>query len=517
MNSPQNPEAPFNITPGATGMSRRQWLVSCGAAVAASCLCGEAADTPSATSAEDDLVFWSAARLARAIREKAVSSEEVVKAHLRRIEAVNPKLNAIVLLTADSALAEARAADEAQAKGQLKGPLHGVPLTVKDCIDTMNVRTTDATKGYANRVPGKDGVAVARLKAAGAILLGKTNLPELAMAAETDNLVFGRTNNPYDLRRCVAGSSGGEGAIVAAGGSPLGLGSDAGGSIRLPAAFNGIAGLKPSLGRVPIIGHVPVEAIGMGMDVATLGPMARYVADLGLVLPIISGPDGWDPLLVAMPPAEPDKVDLRTLRVAFYTDNGVVPADEETAATVKSAAKVLSDHGVKVEESRPPMIDQTPELFWGTLCTDGGESMRQFLERIGSKEIHPFTKRSLEIASRYAPKSAQATAGLVMRRFGLRWTMQGFMRNYDVLLSPVAPVPATLHGEFQRDIDKNISYTCVHNLTGWPAVSVRAGTSKTGLPIGVQIAAPLFREDLVLAVAQLVESTLGGWKRPTAV
>lgn len=275
----------------APSMSRRQWLAAVGATVAASCVPAEALNGDSAAAAKDELVFWSARRMARAIRERTVSSEECVKAHIQRIETVNPKLNAIVELTAERALSEAREADKALARGEAKGPLHGVPMTVKDSIDTKGVRTTDGTRGYANRVAQGDASTVARMKAAGAILLGKTNLAEAAMAAETDNLVFGRTNNPYNLDRCAAGSSGGEGAIIAAGGSPIGLGSDAGGSIRLPAAFNGIAGLKPTLGQVPLSGHVPMEGVGMGLDVAAIGPMARYVEDLELVLPIIAGPD----------------------------------------------------------------------------------------------------------------------------------------------------------------------------------------------------------------------------------
>jgi amidase len=205
----------------------------------------------------DELIYASATVLAQAIRSKKVSAVEVVNAYLQRIEEVNPTLNAVVQLTADAARAQAREADAAQARGEGKGPLHGVPITIKDMIETAGVICTSGTKGRASCVPPRDATIVARMHAAGAIILGKTNTPELGVAPETDNLVYGRTNNPYDLSRTPGGSSGGEGAITAAGGSPLGLGSDGGGSIRIPAHCCGIVGIKPTSGRVPRTGHFP--------------------------------------------------------------------------------------------------------------------------------------------------------------------------------------------------------------------------------------------------------------------
>ncbi|MFQ5790870.1 MAG: amidase, partial [Acidobacteriota bacterium] len=246
-------------SPGGEGISRRELMAFLGGSV----FCSIPAErtrrkqpAPSTGPPSDPLVFSSAASLARAIRGKKVSSEEVVRACLARIEVVNPHLNAVVTLVAEASLARAREADAALARGELQGPLHGVPMTIKDSLDTAGVITTGGTRGRASFVPTEDATVVARLRAAGAVLLGKTNTPELTLSFETDNDVYGRTNNPYDLTRTPGGSSGGAAAILAAGGSPLDLGSDTGGSIRLPCHFCGIVGMKPTGGRVPRTGHI---------------------------------------------------------------------------------------------------------------------------------------------------------------------------------------------------------------------------------------------------------------------
>src|SRR5690348_6896948 len=231
----------------------------------------------------DNIIFASAATLARAIREKQVSSREVVEAYLQRIEAINPTLNAVVQVRAEAARAEARQADEALARGELRGPLHGVPFTIKDTYDVAGMICTCGTKGRAANVAQQDATAVARLRAAGGIALGLTNVPELLLAYESDNLIYGRTNNPYDLARTPGGSSGGEAATIAAGGSPLGLGTDSGGSIRVPAHFCGVAGLKPTWGRVPLTGLFP-PPFGTSARLRHAGPLARYVEDLALAL-----------------------------------------------------------------------------------------------------------------------------------------------------------------------------------------------------------------------------------------
>src|ERR1700712_2887655 len=280
----------------------------------------------------------SAGELAEAIRSKRLSSKIVVEAHLDRIAKVNPKLNAIVQLTADAARKEADEADAALARGDIKGPLHGVPITIKDTLETTGVICTGGTKGRANYVPKADATAVARLRAAGAIILGKTNVPELAGALETDNLVYGRTNNPYDLARTPGGSSGGEAAIVAAGGSPLGLGTDAGGSIRVPAHFCGLAALKPTSGRIPRTGQFP-RPMGTRNSVFHVSLIARKVDDLALALPIIAGPDFQDYTIVDMPLLDSRAVDVAKLKLAFFDNDGFAPPTAEIAAAVHHAAE----------------------------------------------------------------------------------------------------------------------------------------------------------------------------------
>ena len=259
--------------------------------------------------------------LAAAIQNKAVSVKEVVQAHIDQIAAVNPAINAVVQSTASEALAQAEAADAALANGQKVGPLHGVPFTVKDNIETEGVICGCGTTGLAQNLPTEDAIVVSRIRAAGGILLGKTNLPEVGLGYETDNLLYGRTNNPYDLSRTSGGSSGGEAALIAAGGSPLGLATDGGGSARWPAHCCGIAGIKPTTGRTAKIGHVPPPG-GVINPFWQMSVMARSASDLSLALPLICGPDPRDPSSVLIPFPQLGKVALKNLRVAVFVDNG---------------------------------------------------------------------------------------------------------------------------------------------------------------------------------------------------
>src|SRR2546426_3819020 len=344
----------------------------------------------------DDIIYASATTLARAIRAKEISSAEVVHAYLQRIEAVNPQLNAVVQLRAEAAQAEARAADAALARGQLLGPLHGVPMTIKDSLDTAGVITTGGAKGRATLVPEQDATVVARLRAAGAILLGKTNTPELTLSGETDNLVYGRTNNPYDVSRTPGGSSGGAGAILAAGGSVLDIGSDTGGSIRLPAHFCGIAGIKPTSGRVPRTGHIVPFGMGAVDALTQLGPMARYVEDLILTLPIIAGVDWRDPAIVPMPLGDPKAVNITGLRIAMYTDNGIMSPTPETAAAVRAAATALAEPGASVEEDRPAVLERTADLADSLSGGDGRAWVRRLLRQAGTVEMHPLLRQRFD-------------------------------------------------------------------------------------------------------------------------
>jgi amidase len=343
-------------------------------------------------------------------------------------------------------------------------------------------------------------------------VLGKTNIPDLAIAFESDNLVYGRTNNPYDLSRTPGGSSGGEAAIIAAGGSPLGLGNDAGGSIRLPAHFCGIAGIKPNTGRVRRTGTPP----GPGGAIDTLwqnGPMARFVEDLSLTLPIIAGVDWRDPGIVPMPLGDPRSIDLKSLQVAFHTDNGIVSPTPETVTVVKKAAALLSDAGMAVKEERPKGIEQVYEIFFDLFTADGGAGVQMLLQMAGTAEVHPLMQRLLRLACSHHATSAAEFGGLLFKWDMFRRVMLEFIEKYDVIICPVNAYPALPHGTTFDNLAA-FTYTQTYNLTGWPGAVVRGGTSPEGLPIGVQIVARPWREDVALAVAQYIETALGGWQRP---
>lgn len=461
----------------------------------------------------DDFEFSSAAGMAKAIRARKVSSEEVVGACLRRIERVNPRLNAVVQLVAAEALAEARRADADLARGKVRGPLHGVPVTVKDAFETAGVVAAGGTLGRSSFVPARDATAVARLRSAGAILLGKTNVPELCLAYESDNLVYGRTNNPYDLSRTPGGSSGGEAAIIAAGGSPLGLGSDTAGSIRLPAHFCGIAGIKPTTGLVPATGHFPAP-VWMMEQFSAVGPMARYAEDLALALPVIAGADWRDPAAVPAYPGDLPPVDPGSLRAAFYTGNGIAPPTPETARAVKSAAQALSEAGLSVEEDCPEAAVQSHDLIQDLLGADGGAGLNTALLLAGTAEIHPLTRRLMDSMRPRALSTAEF-GGLMVRWRFFRSAMISFMEKYDVIVCPACACPAMPHGSTSGDEYKPaFSYAVTYNLTGWPCAVVRGGTSPGGLPVGVQVVARPWREDVVLAVARIIEDTLGGFQPP---
>ena len=432
----------------------------------------------------DELCYLSAATLARRIRDRQLSSEEVVQAHLQRIENVNPRLNAVVQLAGEQALKDARAADAALAHGQHFGALHGVPFTVKDWIDAAGLPCTGGDLAFRTRVPAEDATVVARMRQAGAILLGKTNVM-------VENPVYGRTNNPYNLAYSTTGSSSGEAALIAAGGSPLGLGSDSGGSIRQPAHACGIAGLKPTTGRIPLTGHFPfIRALNDPRT--TIGPLARFVEDLALALPILSGVDWKDASVVPMPLADWRQVDAQTLRVAYYTHHAQAEPTHETAEACRRAADVLADMGARVEEVLPPRVEEASQIT------------RQYWQRPESGSPDEW------VADGAARLSSEEVEQHLFTWDRFRRALIGFMAHYDVILTPAAERPATPHGT-----DAGwIPYTLPYSLTGWPCVVVRAGTSPEGLPIGVQIVARPWRDDVALAAAYAIERALGGWQPP---
>jgi amidase len=376
-------------------------------------------------------------------------------------------------------------------------------MTIKDSLDTAGVISTGGTKGREEFVPDSDATVVSRVRGAGAILLGKTNTSELTLSFETSNLVYGLTNNPFDLERSPGGSSGGAAAIIAAGGSPFDIGSDYGGSIRLPSHFCGIAGLKPSTGRVPRTGNIYPFG-GIQDSFQQIGPLARHVDDLALILELIAGPDSIDPGVAPLPWYDKEVVDIGGLRVSFHTDNGIATPTAETRHTVERVARRFESEVNSVEEARPAGVEQTWDLF-PLYLWDGGAAASRLLHEAGTTE----PSRSFEGPALEAVELDE----LVARWYTFRSRMHSFMADYDAIVCPVNATPARMHGPEMDDLT-GFTYTITYNLTGWPSAVVRAGTSPEGLPIGVQIVARPGREDVALALAKFVETEFGGYQRP---
>lgn len=457
----------------------------------------------------------SAIQQANLIRARKVSSLELVQAHIEQISKVNPQINAAVEIFTENALAEARSADKKMASnGSVVGPLHGVPFSIKDSIEVAGTICTAGTVGCAAAPrSAEDATVVARVRNAGAIPLAKTNLPDLLFAFESDNLLFGRTNNPYDGTRTSGGSSGGEAALIAACGSPMGLGSDAAGSVRVPAAFCGIASIKPTSGRLPRTGHFP-PAGGWIERLWQIGPMARHVEDLGLMMRLLVGSDDSDPTVVGMPFGDPAHVDLSKLRVACYADNGYTATDPEVALVIRSAAHALAGLVQAVREDRPEVLACAYDLEMKLLGADGGDSLRRYLEHLGSTELHPLLTGWLDKLEPYRTDLA-GLQGYWAELDRYEAEMFAFLRNYDAILCPAYNQPALPHGASILDQNfRGFSHTMAYNLTGWPAAVVRCGESSSGLPIGVQIVARPWREDVGLAVSYAAEKAFGGWKAP---
>ena len=453
--------------------------------------------------------FGSATQLAKAIRSRQLSSVEVTTAVLERIAAVNPMINAVVQ-RADGVLEAARRADQELAAGRVGGPIHGLPFTIKDSFDTAGIVTTAGTVGWRERVPDTDATVVARLKDAGGILVGKTNTPEFTWSDETDNDVYGRTSNPYDLRRTPGGSSGGPAAIVAAGASPFDIGSDTGDSIRQPAQVCGVAGIKPTSGRVPRTGHWP-SFRGLFQSFTQLGPLARRVEDLELILPILTGPDGIDPYIAPVHLRESRGGDVAGLRVALFTDNGIRTPTPETIASVTAAARSLSEAGAHVEERLPPGHGEAVDVWFDMIRADGYAWLQRLISDAGTPGMGSYDTRGwIDVEP---PWSGDRLTALVERADDIRSRLLTWMDHVDLIVCPAMPQPAILHGG-STDPAFGDSYSDVHNLTGWPAVVVRAGTSPEGLPIGVQLVARPWCEDVALAGARVVEAASGGWQPP---
>jgi Asp-tRNA(Asn)/Glu-tRNA(Gln) amidotransferase A subunit family amidase len=465
------------------------------------------------------LTFLSATEIAAAIRSKEVSPVEVARAHLEGIERLNPRLNAFVDYQPEVVLAQARAAEAAIMRGEEVGPLHGVPLSIKSAIDVAGHRCEAGSRLREGYVAAADAPLVARLRAAGAVILGVTNTPELLMAWESDNLLYGRTNNPWDLTRAAGGSSGGEAAAIAVGLSAGGVGSDGGGSIRVPAHFCGICGLKPTPGRIPSTGHYP-KAGGPFALIGVVGPMARTVEDLRTLFTVMAGWDDGDPSAAPVEVRPIDGVLMRTINIGFFEDDSRTPVTRETRAAVQRAASLFSGRGLHVEPFRPEGLEEARQLWWEFFGRAGGMILEPML-RGRESEVSPILREFLDWTRDGAAHSGETLLKAWLERDALREKILVQMRKYPVLICPTAAIPAFHHGEREWQVDgKTVKYLDAWsycewwNLLGFPAVVIPMGYSEQGLPIGVQIVGRPWEEDLVLAVAAKLDRDRSPWQAP---
>ncbi|MFY9911669.1 MAG: amidase [Candidatus Sulfotelmatobacter sp.] len=467
----------------------------------------------------NDLIFLSAVAMAEQVRARKISPVELVDAHLAQIEKLNPKLNAFVEIDPDRARRSARDAETAIMQGASLGPLHGVPCSVKSSISVAGLRCEAGSRLRAGFVAREDAPLVQRLKNTGAIVLGTTNTPELLMAWETDNLLYGRTNNPWDLERTSGGSSGGEAAAIAAGMSAGGVGSDGGGSIRVPALFSGICGLKPTPGRIPSTGHFPISA-GPFAQIGVVGPMARTIADLKILFEVMQGPDVGDSYTAPVAAKSPNGDEVTKLKIAFFADDSRTPVTRETRAAVSTAAQALSSAGFRVEHFRPPGLEEARELWHKYFVVAGGMLLRPMFKGRES-DMSPIMKDFLQRAAGKPELDADAVLNAWIQRDLLRARFFAEMQNYPILLCPAAAIPAFRHGERRWLVEgKTVdyldawSYAEFFNLLGNPAAVVPVGRSAEGLPIGVQIVGRPWHEEEVLSVAAVLEHQCGAWRKP---
>lgn len=467
-----------------------------------------------------ELTSLTAAQMAAGVRRRKFSPVELVEAHLARIERLNPQLNAFVTVDADGARKSAKEAEAALARGEKLGVLHGVPVTIKSSIDVAGYRCEAGTRLRAGNIPPTDAPVVRRLRDAGAILLGNTNAPEFLMAYETDNPLHGRTNNPWAGDRTPGGSSGGEAAAIAARCSAGGMGSDGGGSIRIPAHFSGICGLKPTPGRIPATGHFPPSA-GPFSSLGVVGPMARTAGDLALFFEILAGPDTGDANAAPVPVRWPGEAELRRYHVGYFEDDGRVPVTAETRAAVRAAADALRGQEFEVDAYRPAALEDARRLWW-TLFGPAGSFVLGPMLTGREAEMGPILRDFMEKTAAEAPLTLENFMGTLLERDEVRMRFLAQMDVYPVLLCPACAVPAFRHRERSWTVDGRtveyldaMSYSQWFNLLGNPAVVVPVGRSPEGLPIGVQVVGRPHEEEVVLAIAARIEQVCGDRSEPS--
>jgi Asp-tRNA(Asn)/Glu-tRNA(Gln) amidotransferase A subunit family amidase len=467
------------------------------------------------------LLNLSAWQMAASIRDGSVTATELLEAHLNQIKRWNPKLNAFVCIDESGARAAAKNADDAVKARRPLGPLHGVPLTIKSSIDVAGMPCEAGTRLRRNHIPRSDAPLVSRLKNAGAIILGNTTVPEFLMAWETDSALYGRTNSAWDLGRTPGGSSGGEAAAIAACCSAGGIGSDAGGSIRVPAHFSGICGLKPTPGRIPGTGHYP-ECIGPFALIGVVGPMARSVRDLELMFQVLAGPDNGDPNAAPVALRSIDAASLRQTPIGFFEDDGRTPVTPETRRAIQQSAEFLRNAGFVVEPFRPEGLEEARQL-WRVLFVDGAAMVLGQAYQNRETEMYSMVREIQAAAGDDPPLTAERLFETLFRRDLLRPRFLDQMDRYPILLCPVYAVPAFRHGERSWTVEGQTvqyldasSYSQWFNLLGNPGAVVPMGRSGEGLPIGVQIVGRPWEEERVLAVAAALERA-GGWTAPPGV
>lgn len=476
------------------------------------------------------LLLASASTLARMIREREVTSVEVVEAHISRMERVNPRLNALVRDRFGDARAEARRADDAVARGEPLPPLHGVPCTIKECFAFTGMPNSSGLVARRDVIAQSDAPAVARLRAAGAIPLGVTNVSELCMWMESDNRVYGRSRNPYDPRRTVGGSSGGEGAVIGAGASPFGLGSDVGGSIRMPAFFNGVFGHKPSPGIVPSTGQYPA-AHGKAWSYVTTGPLCRRAEDLLPLLRVMAGHDDTDESFRdgVTELRDPALVDIASLRVFDTAGLTLIPPSRDLRDAQKRAARALELRGATVREAHFPELSRAVEIWSSMLTSAGGATfaellgdgveinrLREALRYLTGRSPYTLPSLGLAILEKLAKSSPTQLAFFVEAGLALKAQLESLLGTDGVLLFPSHTRPAPRHGTPLLPPIQWI-YTGIFNVLEFAVTQVPLGLDARGLPLGIQVAAPRGQDHLTLAVAIELERSFGGWVPPASM
>ncbi len=482
-----------------------------------------------------DQAFLPAHELARQIRDRELSAVEAVRMYQDRIEAFNPALNAVVTLQSDAALARAEQADRALTRGVVWGRFHGVPVTIKDCFETAGLRTTCGFKQMADHVPAADATVVSRLSHAGAIILGKTNVPPLAADYQTDNPIFGRSNNPWNTECTPGGSSGGSAAAVAAGLSALDIGSDLGGSIRVPAHYCGVYGLKPTEHRVSSVGHLPdADLPGLSGVRASLrhqgvyGPIARSIQDLRLALQVIEGPDPLSPAVPPVSSIEHGEVRPRHLRIAWCDQLGGITVSGETSTMLTSLASRLDRAGFEVHRTAPQGWD-LEEIWrtWGEIAgAEIGVACPVVVRALLRFDIWRSSDRSWMRHGllRGLRLDLRRYMAALARRDRLIAALESFLGEWDCWLCPVTAGPAFSHRKSGTAIEIDgrpidyfnaaAAYTTPFNLTGNPVLVLPVGQSAAGLPIGVQVVVRRWADERLLAIGELIDSFVAGFSAP---